>query len=253
MQGLALEFFVDQHYAEVYQCSICQRVPTPENAAHHEKCGAVYCKKCLETWLTKEHSCPKCRGTIVISMLKDHNMLAYQLHQRLELKCPAGDRCPWKGCISALSAHRADCDYLPNACRFAVAGCSFNGTKSELAAHEASSKDMHLDQCFASLQKFSPTKSAEEHKAAETLQVAARKKEAESLKREEFQRSQIQTRDRLRQQELERQREEEEIAAAIAMSMNEAPVAPVVPQAPQAPQEPQARRARSISGGLYSD
>lgn len=42
-------------------CSVCFDDSVPEKRAIRTACGHVFCKKCLNRWLRKNHTCPLCR------------------------------------------------------------------------------------------------------------------------------------------------------------------------------------------------
>jgi len=146
-----IELFFDQQFAESYQCTICDLIPSPEEASNHAKCGAVFCKSCLDTWLTKHKDCPKCRANIFASLTKNENHIVYQLHQKLTLRCPESEKCAWKGTFAQLSKHSEECVYHMKECKYSIAGCSFKGTGDALIEHEKNYKDQHLEMCLATI------------------------------------------------------------------------------------------------------
>ncbi len=152
--ALAPELFSESHFADSYQCSICRQVPLPELASNHAKCGAIFCKSCLDSWLLRNHDCPNCRGHASTNLNRQDNRIVYQLHQRLVLRCPNSDKCPWKGQLGDLRLHFRDCSYVRMECKYAVAGCKFEGCKAELAAHEAEKKDDHLSLCLITINEL---------------------------------------------------------------------------------------------------
>lgn len=145
-----IELFSVPSYAEVYLCPICQMVPAPDFAAGHAQCGAMFCADCINVWLRQNETCPKCREPLDIGLNKAANKVAYKSHGKLVLKCP---QCAWEGEMAAMEMHRRFCPGTRTTCKYAVAGCAFEGNGAEMITHEAHSRDLHLALCLEALKK----------------------------------------------------------------------------------------------------
>ncbi len=146
-----IELFMDPKFSEPYQCTICQMVPIPDQASNHAKCGAIFCKSCLDSWLMRHKDCPKCRGAVKPNLTKNDNHIVYQLHQNLVLRCPNSEACGWKGPFSNIELHKKECGYIKKPCKYSVAGCQFQGTAESLKEHEQIFKYEHLTLCLATI------------------------------------------------------------------------------------------------------
>ncbi len=155
-----LELFDTPTYAEIYICPICHMVPAPDLAAGHAYCGAMFCTDCIAAWLEQKATCPKCREPLAISLNKDTNKVAYNIHRRMVIRCPLAGKCTWQGEISSIAAHRRFCPGVVDKCRYATVGCEFQGTGPELAWHEARTRDLHLALCMEAVKKLTAASEA---------------------------------------------------------------------------------------------
>ena len=143
-----VELFLEPQFAESFKCAICKFIPHPDASYNHAKCGALFCKLCLDTWMKKRRECPKCGGTIAPRLTKTHNHLVYELHQKLNLKCSSGEKCDWRGRMELLGEHQLECKFTATECKYSVAGCSFEGTCEQLAKHYENEKNSHIELCL---------------------------------------------------------------------------------------------------------
>eukprot|EP01022_Parablepharisma_sp_SALTPOND_P003843 TRINITY_DN1159_c0_g1_i1.p1 TRINITY_DN1159_c0_g1~~TRINITY_DN1159_c0_g1_i1.p1 ORF type:complete len:648 (-),score=0.11 TRINITY_DN1159_c0_g1_i1:106-2049(-) len=142
--------FLDRELAESFQCPICHMIPSHTIAVDHTKCGSVFCKPCLDQWLTNRTTCPTCRGRLASKLTKDRNYTVYKVHQKLSLRCPA-EQCNWTGSMEKLKQHKEVCQFIAKPCKYQIAGCSFVGTGEELKNHEKEQTTAHLEACMKTI------------------------------------------------------------------------------------------------------
>ena len=59
LTGIPLDRFVEQQFAQIFQCNICLDIPT--EAVILSDCHHVFCEHCLRCWLACNGVCPSCR------------------------------------------------------------------------------------------------------------------------------------------------------------------------------------------------
>ena len=62
LTGIPLDRFVEQQFAEIFQCNICMDIPT--DAVILSNCHHVYCEHCIQRWLACNGVCPSCRKLV---------------------------------------------------------------------------------------------------------------------------------------------------------------------------------------------
>eukprot|EP00758_Cryptobia_borreli_P011979 Tbor_TRINITY_DN5707_c0_g1::TRINITY_DN5707_c0_g1_i7::g.21012::m.21012 len=76
-----------------------------------DKCGHLFCRQCLETWMKKNKECPIDRAPLSSGNVRD-DMRASRHIGNLCCKCKKVG-CQWKGCIDDLPQHCKACGYKP--------------------------------------------------------------------------------------------------------------------------------------------
>ena len=146
-----LDYFLDKKQASKFVCIICQLMPQPEDLCDHSKCGAMFCKKCIEKSLTTNKTCPKCRASMPKAVLtKENNNFVYNTLMELKVKCRSG-KCKWTGELSSFDSHMTVCEFEEKLCKFSAAGCKKKGLLSELKLHYEVEKDSHIKMCEAAM------------------------------------------------------------------------------------------------------
>jgi len=89
------------------ECSVCQDVFT--EATETDCCGQVYCKECIDRWISESGSCPMCRIPLTTSMLRPARH-AQRMANEMIVQCPYCDEEMKK---AVLASHLDDCDQAP--------------------------------------------------------------------------------------------------------------------------------------------
>lgn len=118
-------------------CCICQCVL---DKPLQSPCQHVFCKVCIETWLTNRKNCPNCRKSLRISKLKPVIPIVRNMINRLIIRCDNYSH----GCIEGIKleyydAHVKQCDYVPLKCM--NTGCEVTVLRKDMLAHE---KECHF-------------------------------------------------------------------------------------------------------------
>ncbi|XP_071815046.1 uncharacterized protein [Apostichopus japonicus] len=118
-------------------CCICQCVL---DKPLQSPCQHVFCKVCIETWLTNRKNCPNCRKSLRISKLKPVIPIVRNMINRLIIRCDNYSH----GCIEGVKleyydVHEKQCDYLPLKCM--NTGCEVTVLRKDMLAHE---KECHF-------------------------------------------------------------------------------------------------------------
>lgn len=130
-----------------YKCIICEYIPNPENAYEAICCGILFCKECLNRWISEKPNCPICKKQLknennYVRSIKDNNKLFYKTLQKFIIKCPNG--CEWEGEWGNLDNHLIDCEKGLKECKYKDIGCEFIGEKEKIKEHEQNYK-LHLE------------------------------------------------------------------------------------------------------------
>jgi len=130
-----------------YKCIICEYIPNPENAYEAICCGILFCKECLNRWISEKPNCPICKKQLkneknYVRSIKDNNKLFYKTLQKFIIKCPNG--CEWEGEWGNLDNHLIDCEKGHKECKYKDIGCEFIGEKEKIKEHEQNYK-LHLE------------------------------------------------------------------------------------------------------------
>jgi hypothetical protein len=92
---------------KMLECAICQEVFT--GATEATCCGQIFCKDCIERWVSERGSCPMCRENISFALLVASRH-AQRMANEMKVTCPF---CPEVMKKAALADHVATCDMAP--------------------------------------------------------------------------------------------------------------------------------------------
>lgn len=92
---------------KMLECAICQEVFT--NATEATCCGQIFCKECIERWVSERGSCPMCRESIGFSLLAASRH-AQRMANEMKVNCPYCSETMKK---ASLADHVSTCDQAP--------------------------------------------------------------------------------------------------------------------------------------------
>ncbi|KAI9981032.1 hypothetical protein PInf_010386 [Phytophthora infestans] len=92
---------------KMLECAICQEVFT--NATEATCCGQIFCKDCIERWVSERGSCPMCREAIGFSLLAASRH-AQRMANEMNVSCPYCSEAMKK---ASLADHVSACDQAP--------------------------------------------------------------------------------------------------------------------------------------------
>ncbi|KAG2770776.1 hypothetical protein PC129_g5187 [Phytophthora cactorum] len=92
---------------KMLECAICQEVFT--NATEATCCGQIFCKDCIERWVSERGSCPMCREAIGFSLLAASRH-AQRMANEMKVTCPYCSETMKK---ASLADHVSACDQAP--------------------------------------------------------------------------------------------------------------------------------------------
>ncbi|KAK1942859.1 Tubby [Phytophthora citrophthora] len=92
---------------KMLECAICQEVFT--NATEATCCGQIFCKECIERWVSERGSCPMCREAIGFSLLAASRH-AQRMANEMKVSCPY---CSENMKKASLADHVSACDQAP--------------------------------------------------------------------------------------------------------------------------------------------
>ncbi|KAG2506955.1 hypothetical protein BBO99_00009422 [Phytophthora kernoviae] len=92
---------------KMLECAICQEVFT--NATEATCCGQIFCKECIERWVSERGSCPMCRESIGFSLLAASRH-AQRMANEMKVSCPY---CSENMKKASLTDHVSMCDQAP--------------------------------------------------------------------------------------------------------------------------------------------
>uniref|UniRef100_A0AAV1UB09 RING-type domain-containing protein n=1 Tax=Peronospora matthiolae TaxID=2874970 RepID=A0AAV1UB09_9STRA len=92
---------------KMLECAICQEVFT--NATEATCCGQIFCKECIERWVSERSSCPMCREAISFSLLAASRH-AQRMANEMTVSCGYCSETMKK---ASLADHLKACDQAP--------------------------------------------------------------------------------------------------------------------------------------------
>ncbi|CAH0490592.1 hypothetical protein KXD40_009572 [Peronospora effusa] len=92
---------------KMLECAICQEVFT--HATEATCCGQIFCKDCIERWVSERGSCPMCRETIGFSLLAASRH-AQRMANEMKVSCLY---CSENMKKASLGHHMSVCDQAP--------------------------------------------------------------------------------------------------------------------------------------------
>ncbi|XP_071477780.1 uncharacterized protein [Diadema antillarum] len=145
-------------------CCICQCVL--DNPLE-SPCRHVFCKVCIETWLTNRNNCPNCRKRLRVSKLKPVLPIVRNMINRLLIKCENREH----GCLNGIKLemydkHQQNCDYAPIKCL--NTGCGETVLRMNMLAHEQNCK-FRLIMCKKGCGLPIPMEQSKKHNCLEEL------------------------------------------------------------------------------------
>lgn len=92
---------------KMLECAICQEVYN--NATEATCCGQIFCKDCIERWVSERNSCPMCREDISYSLLVASRHIQ-RMANEMKVSCPY---CFTNMRKALLTDHTSACDMAP--------------------------------------------------------------------------------------------------------------------------------------------
>jgi len=92
---------------KMLECAICQEVFT--SATEATCCGQIFCKECIERWVSERASCPMCREDISFSLLRESRH-SQRMANEMQVNCTYCSKSMKK---AVLSDHMDTCDKAP--------------------------------------------------------------------------------------------------------------------------------------------
>jgi len=124
-----LSQFLYPKIAELFVCPICMQIPFPSNAVEHRECGKIFCKKCINRWLSNNTNCqnlpncPNCKLPLPVLKMQNTKLpiSLRNIMSNLKIKCPNNDEmCKWEGELDLLESHLKKCEFTEIFCTW---GC----------------------------------------------------------------------------------------------------------------------------------
>ncbi|XP_037050084.1 uncharacterized protein LOC119084270 [Bradysia coprophila] len=109
--GYDLRRFVGE-IEEEFVCSICRRVLEDPLQS---KCEHMFCRECIQDWLSKNASCPDCRKKLTIDDMQAPGRIIRNLFNKLIIRCNFEDQgCRKMIMLEYLEDHGENCKFNPN-------------------------------------------------------------------------------------------------------------------------------------------
>lgn len=151
---LPREIFIPKEYLNQLQCSFGLGIFNDPVAL---PCQHVFCRCCIEAWLIKNGTCPKCRQKYSKEELKPQWVFA-KIIQSAIVQCP-NTGCEWKGRFDMLDHHKLNECKLEDCC--CPIGCGEKFKRSSVEEHK--SKCLHRKVACKYCQSFVPLKAVADH------------------------------------------------------------------------------------------
>jgi len=115
------------------KCSVCHH--PFESPVSTDICGHTFCKKCIETWLLEQQTCPCCRRRVLLSNFNPvSTRVVLNLLNRLHVQCIlCRQRNIERG---SFKDHKKQCVERIVTCSSADLTCKWTGKSDELSQHE---------------------------------------------------------------------------------------------------------------------
>jgi len=162
MNCIPREQFVPREYLNQLTCSIGLGVYNNPVAL---PCQHVFCKACIESWLAKNGTCPKCRESFRKEALKPQWIFAKIIKSAL-VTC-SNSNCKWTGPYDALEEHLSS-ECLETVC-FCSFGCGIQNKRSEIIEHEKTCELRIIDCKFCKVRGSQKAISAHEADCCKNL------------------------------------------------------------------------------------
>ncbi|XP_021350649.1 dentin sialophosphoprotein-like [Mizuhopecten yessoensis] len=150
-------------------CCICQCVL---DSPMESPCRHVFCKICIETWLTNHHNCPTCRRSLRTRRLKPVLPLVQNMINRLQMSCDfSTNGCKEILILEQYDSHLKVCDYEKLKCRFSK--CGIELLRKDLSEHEEDLCEFREKRCIKQCGLMIPISVYETHDCFVELQKFA--------------------------------------------------------------------------------
>ncbi|XP_060080436.1 ORC ubiquitin ligase 1-like [Ylistrum balloti] len=162
-------------------CCICQCVL---DSPMESPCRHVFCKICIETWLTNHHNCPTCRRSLRTRRLKPVLPIVQNMINRLQMSCDfSKNGCKEILLLEQYDSHLKVCDYEKLKCRFSK--CGIELLRKDLSEHEEELCEFREKQCNKQCGLMIPISVFDTHDCFKELQKFATESTAlvETLKK----------------------------------------------------------------------
>ncbi|CAF1247721.1 unnamed protein product [Rotaria sp. Silwood1] len=113
-------------------CSICRGVL--QDPLQIPSCEHIFCRRCIEEWLSQTQICPVDRTPIEMNQLKLVPRILKNLLNRLEIMCE-NEGCTTVVKLDVLASHLADCEYDKNKLIQCKNGCGLIISKANYQNH----------------------------------------------------------------------------------------------------------------------
>jgi len=99
-------------FIEELLCVICHNLV--DNPVQHAECETLFCKDCIEDWLTRDNTCPVDRKNLTPRMLRPPSRLARKMLEGLEVRCDFLSRgCTNYETFEKIKEHEESCMFNP--------------------------------------------------------------------------------------------------------------------------------------------
>ena len=130
------------------ECLICQLVLREPHQA--TCCGTSFCQTCIQQVQDNESPCPNCRGEDF--QVFPNKGLKHSLNKFCVYCIHSKDGCTWSGELPEIGQHLnkeetqlVGCQFVEIQCEFHYAGCEFQSTRKDMAAHMSEQLSYHTE------------------------------------------------------------------------------------------------------------
>jgi len=99
-------------FIEELLCVICHNLV--DNPVQHAECETLFCKDCIEDWLTRDNTCPVDRKNLTTEMLRPPPRISRKMLESLEIRCDFLSRgCTNYETYENIKEHEESCIFNP--------------------------------------------------------------------------------------------------------------------------------------------
>ena len=106
IHSLSSDRFSNLEVAQVFVCTICRAVPCEPVIT---SCSHIFCKECINGWLSRSAACPVCRDIVEDSEVSVLQGQLLQIYESLTLSCI---HCDGFFKIKDLESHEMTCKFV---------------------------------------------------------------------------------------------------------------------------------------------